>query len=63
MAAVIRDSSTVTTTLINAIAHKANTSDTFTKTSLNNDCILTLSSSKRIIATSTANQFKISNFR
>jgi hypothetical protein len=51
IAAVIGDSSTVTTTLINAIATKANTSDTCTKTIVNNDCILTLDNNKRIIAT------------
>ena len=54
IAAVIGDSSTVTTTLINAIANKANTSDTFTKTIIANDVYLPLLN-KRFVSSGTTN--------
>jgi hypothetical protein len=54
IAAVIGDSSTVTSTLINAIANKANTSDTFTKTIIANDVYLPILN-KRFVSSGTTN--------
>ena len=44
--------------IIDELATKISTSNTFVKTIANNDVYLTLSANKRIVATSTANQFK-----
>ena len=55
----IGDSTTISGNLINLISNKSNSSDTFLKSVINtNDISLTLSPNKRILGTSTANQFK-----
>ena len=46
------------TTVVNSLSTKANTTDTFLKTTVSTDVYLTLDSNKRIVGTSTANQFK-----
>ena len=55
----IGDSTTISGNLINLISTKSNSSDTFLKSVVNtNDISLSLSSNKRLLGTSTANQFK-----
>ena len=46
------------TTVVNSLSTKANTTDTFLKTVVSNDVYLALDANKRIVGTSTANQFK-----
>ncbi len=46
------------TNILTELATKVSLTNTFEKTILNNDVYLTLSTNKRIVATSTANQFK-----
>ena len=58
IAAFIGDSTTISGNLINLISTKSNTSDTFLKSVINNDIYLTLSPNKRLVGTTTANQFK-----
>ncbi len=48
--------------IIDELASKTSTTNTFVKTIINNDVILTISTNKRIVGTSTANQFKFQIF-
>jgi hypothetical protein len=50
---------TLSSSLINSIATKANTSDTFTKSVINNDVYLTIDINKRIVGTLSDNKFKV----
>ena len=58
IATYLGNPSDTSTSLITAISNKANTSETFLKSVINNDVYLTVSPNKRIVGTTTANQFK-----
>ena len=58
IATYLGNPSDTSTSLITTTSNKANTSETFLKSVINNDVYLTVSPNKRIVGTTTANQFK-----